>query len=417
MAKRGKAARRTGANHTSAPTADSKRLERALRSLDLVDSRLELDAWAEQVSTYLDRDLVDAYLNRPNRDIEAAYDFTYSSFERAMHFSVGWRSWPLRTELEWMLPRLRQAIDNHTTAGEQPFLVELGSGPGAAAAILSAALKVPVVAIDVRPETADLARQFAQRTGGNVEPHVATAAALPEVLAGREPAAVVAMSTFRYLMPHKHRGGYFSDWAHMEEILASAKVPADIACILDAVEGADVLLSEVGCSDFAAEVAAVMLTRGYHIPAGGITRTPTSLPNETTSTLLMAFTRSNTPAAEANLLVEMYSPTPVARVGLNIEDDEAAEAMRWSLEPTELIGASEISYSDGSGRLRTEFFMRDDLLGHYVAATTGFRRLQLYPVSALKDLLEAVMTDEKRLVEAGQATSIVIDEPATRWTN
>lgn len=416
MAKRGKAARHTGADHTSARTADSRRLERALRSLDLVDSRLDLDAWADQVSTHLDRDVVDAYLNRSNEGIEAAYDFTYSSFERAMHFSVGWRSWPLRTELEWMLPRLRQAIDNHTAAGEQPFLVELGSGPGAAAAILSAALKVPVVAVDARPETADLARQFAQRTGGSVEPHVATAAALPEVLGGRKPAAVVAMSTFRYLMPHKHRGGYFSDWAHMKEILAKAMVPADIGRILDAVDGADVLLSEVGCSDFAAEVAAVMLAHGYEIPAGGITRIPTSLPNETTSTVLMAFSGSDTQAAESNLLVAMYSPLPVARVGLSIEDDEAAEAMRWSLEPTELIGASEIAYSDGSGRLRTELFMQDDLLGHYVAATTGFRRLKLYPVSALKDLIDAVIADEKTLVDAGQATCIVIDEPATRWT-
>lgn len=166
-----------------------------------------------------------------------------------------------------------------------------------------------------------------------------------------------------------------------------------------------------------AEVAAVVLAHGYHIPAGGITRIPTSLPNETTSTVLMAFTGSDTPAADTNLLVEMYSPISVARVEQGIEDDEAAEAMRWSLEPTELIGASEIAYSDGSGRLRTEIFMRDDLLGHYGAATTGFRRLTLYPVSVLKDLLEAVMTDEKTLVDAGQATSIVIDEPATRWTN
>jgi hypothetical protein len=109
-----------------------------------------------------------------------------------------------------------------------------------------------------------------------VEPHVATAAALPEVLGGRKPAALVAMSTFRYLMPHNHRGGYFSEWAHMKEILAKAKVSADIGCILDAVDGADVLLSEVGCSDFAAEVAAVMLAHGYHIPAGGITRIPTA---------------------------------------------------------------------------------------------------------------------------------------------
>jgi hypothetical protein len=98
-----------------------------------VDSRLDDFAWADQVRKYLGDETVDEYLDLESTTHDDVYDFTYSSFERAMHFSVGWRSWPLTAECERMLPRLREAVVR--SGHSEPFLVEIGAGAGAAAAI------------------------------------------------------------------------------------------------------------------------------------------------------------------------------------------------------------------------------------------------------------------------------------------
>lgn len=397
-----------------AVNADYKRLERALRSLDLVDSRLDLMAWMDGVATYLGEDEVEAWGSRGTSSVDEEYDFTYTSFERAMHFSVGWRSWPLRIECEWMLPRLRAAITR--SSGEQPpFLVEIGSGPGATAAILSAALRVPIVAIDAHPLTSGLAQHFAQRTGGNVETHVGDALNLADILEGRTPAAVFGMSTWRYLMPHHHSGSYFSTWQGMRKTLRDFEAPSPVVQMIKAMKGADILLAEITCSDYVAEVAAAVGAHGYGVPTGGLKRIEAALPNGVSSTVLMHFTTSTPVPDTPNLLVEMYRPLMEPRPALEIEDDEVAEALRWNLEPTEFISSSEVTYTNGSPSRRVELFRYGSLLGYYVAECGPLRRLTFYPTEAHADLVAAMKHEEYELMTGGLGSVRELGIPAEDW--
>jgi hypothetical protein len=395
-------------------SADHKRLERALRSLDLVDSRLDLMAWMDGVAAYLGEDEVELWGSRETSSVDEAYDFTYTSFQRAMHFSVGWRSWPLRIECEWMLPRLRAAI-NRSSGDQPPFLVEIGSGPGAAAAILSAALKVPVVAIDAHPLSAGLARQFAQRTGGRVEAQVSDGLSLSDVLGERAPAAVFGMSTWRYLMPHHHSGSHFSTWQGMRKTLREFQPPSAVVEMIKAMKGADVLLAEITCSDYVAEVAAAFGAHGYGVSTGGMKRIEALLPNGPSSTVLMHFT--TTARKTPNLLTEMYHPLPEPRAGLEIEEDEVAEAVRWSVEPTELITSSEVTYADEAPSRRVELFRCGSLLGYYVAERGSLRRLAFHPANAHADIAAAMAHEEYELMAGALGTIRELGIPATDWVD
>ena len=331
--------------------SDLKRCRRALRSLNLVDSRLDAEAWGQQVSKYVGEDDVDEWLEGMS-SFDEAYDFSYSSFERALHFSVGWRSWPLTAECEWMLPRLRDAI---TRSGhDEPFLVEIGAGAGAAAAVLSAALKVPVIAIDSHPKTLGLAEQFASRTGGTVESRVADIADLADVLNGAAPAAVFGMTIYRHMQPHDHNQSSFSDWVDMQQILATHRVDPNVARFIKALEGADLVLAEITCPDYLAEMAAGLFPFGYDVPKGGITRIDGAIPDEPTTAFGIHFTTADLPKRNPNLLIEMFSPLPRPYANFETDPDDGppAEALRLSLEPTEFLEAAEIDYTDGSGRMR-----------------------------------------------------------------
>ncbi len=207
-------ARSTSENAKSTElNADSMRLSRALDSLDLVDSALDEAVWMSCVTEQVGDDIADEWGNLEVDVVESEYEFTYGSFEKARNFSVGFRSGPLAAECGWMLPRLRDAIAR--SGHPEPFLVEIGAGPGAAAAVLSAALQVPVIAVDAHPLTSGLPEQFAKCTGGNVTSRIGDIADLADVLDGRSPAAVFGMGIYRYLQPHQHLGDSFSDWFEM----------------------------------------------------------------------------------------------------------------------------------------------------------------------------------------------------------
>lgn len=76
--------------------------------------------------------------------------------------------------------------------------MEVGAGPGAAAAVLSAALQVPVIAVDAHPLTSGLLEQFARCTGGNVTSRVADIADPRTLRRGRSPAAVFGMGIYHF---------------------------------------------------------------------------------------------------------------------------------------------------------------------------------------------------------------------------
>jgi SAM-dependent methyltransferase len=416
VAKRSKA-KRGGTEKAPGSNADHKRLHRALRTLDLVDSRLEDFDWADQVRRYVGDDIVDEWLDLDSGTHDDVYDYTYSSFERAMHFSVGWRSWPLTLECEWMLPRLRDAVAR--SGHEEPVLVEIGAGAGAAAALLSAALKVPVIAIDSHPKTLGLAEQFASRTGGTVESRVADIADLATVLDGRVPAAVFGLGIYRHLQPHNHAAPSLSDWAQMQRILSTFEVAPQVAKFIEALGGADLLLAEMSCPDYLAEVAAGLAKFGYEIPLGGIKKIEGATPNGPTVAFGIHFTTVDLPKRDPNLLIEMCGPNPqpFAYAETDADDTMAAEALRLSLEPTELIEAGECVYKNGSGRLRREVFAwGDDLIGHYTSSSQrNFRHLKFYPKDDLEAVLKQIHEQEAANEEAGVVSLRPCRLPASMW--
>ncbi len=409
-------------SEASEPTesnADSLRLHQALESLGLVDSGLDEDDWIEQVRNQVGDDVVDEWLEHDNGGgFDAEYDFTYSSFEKAKHFSAGWRSGPLADECEWMLPRLRDAI---TRSGQaDPFLVEIGSGAGAAAAVLSAALQVPVIAVDSHPKTLGIPEQFAQCTGGQVTSRVADIADLSSVLDGAGPAAAFGLTVYRHFQPHQHRSESFSDWFEMQRILTTHEVDPHVNSFIAALRGADLVLSEVMCTDYLAEMASGLFNFGYEIPQGGIKRITGSTPIEPTVVFGLHFTKADLPKRNPNLLIEMFSPLPrpYADFASDPDNDSAAEALRLSLEPTEFIEATEIDYADGSGRMRHEVFgWGNYLIGQYVATNRGYRNLKFFPRNDLELVLQGLHEDEAHLEQAGVASVSACNLPAPQWGN
>lgn len=397
---------------------DGARLRDALESLELVDSELDQIEWMRRVTERVGDDIAEEWygLAIGAGDFEREYEFTYSSFERAQHFAVGFRSGPLAAECAWMLPRLRDAIDR--SGHPEPFLVEVGAGHGAAAAVLSAALQVPVVAVDAHPLTSGLPEQFAQRTGGNVTSRVADITDLEEVLDGRSPAAVFGMGIYRHLQPHQHRAGSFSYGFEIEQILTNHEVDPHVQSFIAALGDADLVLSEAMCPDYLAEMASGLSKFGFQIPQGGIKRITGATPIGPTVVFGIHFSKAELPKRNPNLLIEMCSPLPrpYADFVSDPYNDPAAEALRLSLEPTELIEASEIDYTDGSGRHRIEVFgWGKHLIGQYEATTTGYRGLRFFPRNDLDSVLESLRNDAAQLEQIGTATVSECNLAATQW--
>jgi hypothetical protein len=398
--------------------ADSARLAQALESLGLVNSELGGNQWTRRVTEELGADIVRKWKRnaRKTTDVRREYDLTYGSFENAKHLSASFRSAPLAAECAWMLPRLRDAI---TRSGHpDPFLVEIGAGPGAAAAVLSAALQVPVIAVDAHPLTAGLPEQFAQCTGGKVTSHVADIADLADILDGRIPAAVFGMGIYRYLQLHQHGGDSFSYWFEMERILATHTVDSHVTSFIAALGDADLVLSETTCMDYLAEMAAGLFAHSYQIPQGGITRITSAMPYGPATVVAIHFSKADLPARNPNLLMEMCSPLPRphADFASDPNNDPAAEALRLSLGPTEFIEANEIVYIEEAVRHRREVFgFGKHLIGRYEATTQGYRNLKFFPRKDLEVELAAIRENEAELEEAGAATIQPCTLPAPQW--
>lgn len=392
---------------------DVKRFRKALRSLDLVDSRLEFDSWSDRVARLVGQHRVEEFDALPG-DYESNYNFTYQSFEHALHFSVGWRSDPLRLECEWMIPRLRDALARSDSS--DPFLVEVGAGPGAASALISAALSVPVIAIDAHPASEGLAEQFAKRTGGVVESRVGDMKDLEYQLRGDRPSAVFGLGIYKHFQPPQQVGDSFSYWADMKKAAAKYRPEADVEAFIAALNDCDLLLSETASVVHVAEIAAGLATHGYAIPRGGLAEIEAVTPHGPQVAHLMQFTTAQLPARDPNLIIEMYRPLPTPRPLLQITgDDVRAEAMRLSLEPTEFVGATEWTYSDGSGVHRHEVFLKDGVAGHYQATTRGFREIRFVGSENVSDLVLDIRERASVMMVGSQLTAREINRPAPMW--
>lgn len=405
--------RRAVTGEAAATGGDIKRFRKALRSLYLTDSRLDFGSWSDRVARLVGEHRVEEFDALPG-DYESNYNFTYQSFEHALHFSVGWRSDPLRLECEWMIPRLRDALARSDSS--DPLLVEVGAGPGAASALISAALNVPVIAIDAHPASEGLAEQFAERTGGVVESRVGDMKNLEQQLRGGRPAAVFGMGIYKHFQPSQQVSDSFSYWADMKKAAAKYQAEAGVEAFIAALNGCDLLLSETASVVHIAEIAAGLATHGYDIPAGGLAEIEAVTPHGPQQAHTMHFTTAQLPARDSNLLIEMYRPLPTPRPLLEITgDDVRAEAMRLSLEPTEFVGATEWSYSDDSGVHRHEVFLKDDVAGHYQATTRGYRHIRFVGSGDVSGLVDEVRERASAMMAGGLLTAREINRPAHMW--
>lgn len=149
---------------------------------------------------------------------------------------------------------------------------------------------------------------------------------------------------------------------------------------------------------------------------GGLAEIEAVTPHGPSEAHTMQFTTAQLPARDPNLLIEMYRPLPTPRPLLEISgDDVRAEAMRLSLEPTEFVGATEWTYSDGSGVHRHEVFIKDGVAGHYQATTRGFREIRFVGSEDVSGLVYEVRERASAMMAGGQLSVCEINKPAHMW--
>lgn len=406
----GKASRRKRAEDDT-ESRDLKVVRQVMRRLDIPDSRCTLFQFFDRVRAVIGDDgLKDWIQLQEDSAPDAQYEFTYSTLDRALNCAVGWRSFPLEQECAWMLPRLRDALA--ACEPESQFVVEIGAGPGAASAILSAALGVPFLALDPHPLTDGLAEQIAEKARGDVTSIVAGAADLTQVLDGRVPAAVIGMGVFRYFQPHSHQDGSFSFSNSISGFIKASSPASDSVDFFNSIFPADLLLSEAACTDYVGEVAAAGAAAGYYFVEGGLTQLPTIIPSGPTENTLMHLAARRLEPCFLPLLVENYSPLPAPRPGL-VLDGPAAEALMVSLEAPEILRLTELRWKNGTSRRAV--FHHGDLFGIYTASTLAYRELTFHSAADWPEADAAALAWELENTQAGGATRSVLALPISAW--
>jgi hypothetical protein len=391
---------------------DLKSIRRVMRRMNLVDSRQPYEAWLAQVARVLPEESVSAYdraLTDPNAD---SYDLLYRDFAHATLLSVSPRSAALEEEIAWMLPRLRSALDS--AGAERQMLVELGAGPGAASAIVSAILGVPVLAVDPWPSTVGLAEQFAAQTGGQVTSVLSSAAELPLVLNGRQPAAVFGMGVFRYFQRHEHSGHSFSFSRRMDHMLAKRQPDKESVDFFEAVAPADVMFSESCCPDYLAEVLIGAHAAGYNLAQDGALVMPcATVAKDGLEVTLFHLVHDRDRCSALHPFMEMQAPIPSPRAGLRIEHPRAEAARLRDTGQIEPVESVEVEYHDGT--LRRELFTLGDLAGVYISTSEGYRAISYEPKANLASLVDQYRAEDTATIQSDLATVRPIETPADLW--
>jgi hypothetical protein len=306
---------------------------------------------------------------------------TYKDFDHARVFHVSWRSQALETELTWMIPRLRAALSR--VEPERRFFIELGSGHGAAAAVVSAVLKVPVIAVDPQPAAFGLPELFAARTGGDVTSITASARDLPGVVDGRIPAAIFGLGVFRYFQTHEHGNDSFSFKNAMDHMFATRVPDAQSLAFFQANTPAEMIFSESGCPDYLGEVLLGARAAGYNLSMGGAAVKKESVASgELRDLLMFHLTTKESLISVKHPFIEMSQPLPELHAGLSVEGT-AAEAIRLVNNPDiTTIETTEVEFSDGT--LNTEIFtIGDHFAGLYKTSNLGYRSIKIVSYNEL----------------------------------
>lgn len=174
---------------------------------------------------------------------------------------------------------------------------------GTIAAVLGAALRVPVLAVDPLAGSAECARRFAELTSAEVEAHEASVSDLPDLLAGRIPTAIYGIGVLRYLQKHSHQDrATFSLVTALDAARRSASPTPPLQAVLEAARGADILALEVTCPDWLTELDAAARPMGYHIEVPKPGRLPMVVTDDEQVMATLAMTSSQNEVSTLDLL-------------------------------------------------------------------------------------------------------------------
>ena len=394
--------------------ADGRDVRRAIRRLGLIESNQPLEAWDAQARTQLPEESVQRYYDfKTGTPDENFYDFTYQDYDHARVFHASWSSHALESELVWMISRLRSALNR--VESERRVLIELGAGHGAAAAIVSSVLKVPVLTIDPEPAALGLPEQFATRTGGDVTSITASAVDLPGAVDGRIPAAIFGLGVFRYFQTHQHGNDSFAFMKAMDHMFANREPDTQSSAFFQANAPAEMIFSEKGCPDYLAEVLLGARAAGYELASDGASLTYGVVAGgEPQDLILFHLTPAGSLSSGKHPFMEMLEPLPSLQAGLRVEGIQA-EAIRAINDPhVETIESVEVEYANG--KLRREIFTTGNLLaGVYKATNLGFRSIEISPNSELQRIIEDERAEDEYLKQYQMATVRPIMASPSRW--
>ena len=395
---------------SSEDAALNKKISRAIRRLGLIDSRCEEGAFYSRAADVLGEDDITEWLEaEATGSLERIYDFQYSSPARALITSVSWRSWPLEVEMRWILPRLLSALKR--SRSPEPYLVEIGAGPGAAAAVASAVLGVPVIATDVHPQALGLPEHLSSLTNGDVRSVVSEALEVSNVFLDHPPVAVFGLGIFRYVIPHKHKKGSFS-YLHSAQTYTQEVPDPKAVSFFESIAPAELLLAEQICEDYLGEIARDGNTAGYGFADSGIERLTHRIPGEESACVCLHLTSDHSRQSDTPAMIQLAGPLPSIAPGLNVHD-VTAEATRERLEIDELHDVVEFSWPDGSV-LRREFFSTGQLYGLYRSSNLGYRSLQIVSAGEV-DTLRRDITDEDSRFQSPDIRRSTLAESSTFW--
>jgi hypothetical protein len=380
--------------YDAASGRDARDVQRVIRRLGLIESNQSLEAWYGQARTQLPETSVQRFYDyKTGKQDSEIYPFTYQDYDHARIFHTSWTSHALETQLVWMIPRLRAALSR--AEPERRFLIELGAGPGAAAAIVSAVLKVPVITIDPEPNALGLPEQFAARTGGDVTSITASAVDLPKVVDGRIPAAIFGIGVFRYFQTHDHGNDSFSFMREMDLMFIDRDPDPQSLAFFQSNIPAEMIFAESGCPDYLAEVLLGARASGYDLATDGAMLTHGVIAGgEIRDLLLFHLTPTESLTSTKHPFIEMFEPLPDLQAGLRVEGAKAEAVRTLNDSDAETVEASQIEFHNGTMR-REIFTLNSHLAGVYKATNLGFRSIKITSHNQLRLLIEEAHEEDE----------------------
>jgi len=285
----------------------------------------------------------------------------------------------------WLLSRLRR----DTAGRESPLIAEVGCGSGVAAAIVSLALNVTVVAIDESPAAVSVTTAVARVLGAQVDAHVGRAEDLTNILDGSRADAIFLFSTMRYVQPHKHghESKYYSWSQHLQAISEEAKPTVECAAMLEALDpDGGLYFSDVECIDRTAELEGCVAPSGRHLALADYKHLSGHVVGREETHGAFACTPDASAPTGLQLFERFAGVAPQVRVGTRLTGI-AAERARMSLDGLELIRAVELTFPGYSYPRRSELSRGPGYVLTYRAEQSGLRELSAFPTRELARIL------------------------------